>query len=155
MKKLAIFCYILSFSSLHANISDDIKKNIIDKVSQMAADKIEGMPNFDIYDPFKEIEKIKKTLPEAPKKIDTTIPILDGTINKMAYLDGKWRCVGEKIGIYTIVTISNGNVILRDSKKKHYLLVYKSKHLINKFGEEDNSSCHKSKDGNVSAQSGN
>ena len=118
IKQLVLFVF-LSITLLAEDGEDEILK-ILNKASRYKTPKY---PQYDIYDPFQKATPALKKAKEIKIKSAPPIPTLKAIINNSAYIDGKWRKLGDDINGYKVVKIYDDYVILKLDGRKIRLSV--------------------------------
>ena len=99
---------LISTSLVLAKEEDEILK-ILNKTYKK---RIVPYPNYDIYDPFQKAMPVIKKAKRVKIKPIPTKPKVKAIINNSAYIDGKWREVGDNIRGYKLVKINSTSVVL-------------------------------------------
>ena len=87
-------------------------------------------PDYTIYDPFKSAIPAIKKAKKVEIKVSPPIPILSAVIDDTAFIDGKWRRVGDTVKGYKIVSIKkDGSVVLKLGQKSIDLHVTAKKQI--------------------------
>ena len=105
--RLRLFLIITSCITLQAE-EDEILK-ILNKATRVHTPKY---PDYKIYDPFQKTAPAIKRAKEIKITPTPPLPKLKAIINSSAYINGKWRRVGEDINGYKVVSIGDEWVVL-------------------------------------------
>lgn len=92
---------------------------------------------FAIKEVVEEVEEIEEVIKkEEPKKIvkKKVVHHLTAILNHAAFIDGKWYKVGDKMGLFTLVSIGYDSVELKskEEQKKLSIKKEKKKFILNK-----------------------
>ncbi len=139
MKKTVILFTFTFFSLLHAGrLSHTEIKIMVEKIKHqrdgIEISVLETTPNpFAIKE--KVEEEIKKAKIEVKKEVKKEVVYhLTAILNHSAFIDGKWYKVGDKIGVFILVSINYDTVDLKSKKEQKKLSIKKEKRkfILNK-----------------------
>ena len=105
---MRIFVIIILFVNIYAKDEDEILK-ILNRATTIKSPKY---PDYEIYDPFQYATPAIKKAKEVKIAPTPPLPKLKAIINSSAYIDGKWRVVGEDINGYRVLHIGIESVVL-------------------------------------------
>ena len=101
---------------------------------------LKDTPNpFAIQEVVKEKKVEKKKVVKVVKKKIEVVHNLTAILNRAAFIDGKWYKVGDKVGLFTIVSINYDSVDLKSKKGQKKLSIKKEKRkfILNKGMSND------------------
>ena len=110
MKIIFITVFFFFFTFLFA---DGEEEDILKILNQASKYKTPKYPKHEIYDPFRKATPAIKKAEEVKVKPTPPVPVLKAIINNTAYIDGRWREVGDDINGYKIAKIADEVVILK------------------------------------------
>ena len=130
MKKL-----IVSFTFLSVVLSADLTVQQIEQMVEKISERREGvkLETLDTTkEPFVRLEEgedkvIKFVVPE---KLEEAKINLHAIVNEKAYLNDKWFATGDKIMGYTVDSIDNKSVVLKNEKNIKKLFLHDEKNNI-------------------------
>ena len=119
MTLLAAMLVGMSGHSLQAGYTPESILKAFEKVSRI---ELAPQPDYPVYDPFERVEPvIAKAKPVAPKPAPT-LPRLAAIVNGKAFLDGRWVAVGDDLGPFRVLKITDDLVLLREENGKTHKL---------------------------------
>jgi|GEM_PF-1754801 hypothetical protein len=123
MKKILISAICLSISLLPLRAEEEFIKEIKKLMRESAKHNTPKYPDFKIYDPFERVKKVTKNSKKIDIKVLPPMPVVKGIIDDNAFIDGKWRKVGDSVDTYEIVSIEGKTVTLKLGENRFTITV--------------------------------